>query len=179
MARWLIAVLCLAASAGVTISTASAAGEKVGYMGYVDVARVMNTSKANKKALQLFKTGLESKQKDIDVLEADIKRLKDRLDKQKKSLSVSKRQQLQDLLRDKLREYRRMGEDHQADLDRQNRLWTKKITKALREVVEEVGRDGRFSVVFAKSPVFLYVDKSIDISDEVLRRLNARTARWF
>lgn len=177
MVRWWMTLLCLCvAGLGLTLQPAQAAE---GRFGFVDVSRVMNSSQANKKALEIFKRKLAAKQKDIDTIESQIKRLKERLEKQGKSMSTDERNRAKDELRDKLREYRRLGEDHQADLDRENRLWTKKITKTLREVVEEVGRDGRFTVVFAKAPVFLFLDDRIDVSDEVLRRLDARTARWF
>jgi outer membrane protein len=147
--------------------------------GFVDVARVMNSSAANKKALTIFKKKLAAKQREIDNLEGQIKRQKEQLDSRSAAISDAKRQEIKDDIRDKLREYRRLGEDHQAELDRENRVWTKKITKTLRSVVEEVGRDGQFAVIYAKAPVFLFLDDRIDVSEEVLRRLDARTAKWF
>ncbi|HIJ85411.1 MAG TPA: OmpH family outer membrane protein [Magnetococcales bacterium] len=57
-------------------------------------------------------------------------------------------------------------------------MWTKKISEAMREVIEEIGRERGYAVIFGKGQV-LYASSAIDITDQVLKRLNKRTTGWF
>lgn len=145
---------------------------------YVDVPRAMASSDAAKRARDLLEKKLASKQKEVDSLEQKIKGMKTDLEKRKSLMTPESRAETSEKVRSKFREYQRLVEDNQASIDRENGLWTKKISEAMREVIEEIGREQGFTVIFGKGQV-LFASGTIDITDKVLQRLNKRTTSWF
>lgn len=146
-------------------------------LAFVDVPRAMAASDAAKQARDILQKKLAAKQKEVSSMEAEIKKMKaDAAKKAEKSRSDAPDQEVE--MRGKLRDYQRLVEDNQAAIDRENGRWTKKITEALLKVIEEIGREEGFTVVFGKGQV-LFAAGSIDITDRVLVRLNERTKKWF
>ncbi|MBF0296253.1 MAG: OmpH family outer membrane protein [Magnetococcales bacterium] len=145
---------------------------------YVDVPRVMAASTAAQKARDMLKKKLAVKQQEVDAMEAEIKELKNKLEQGGNMLNRDARADLENNTRRKFREYQRLVEDNQAAIDRENGVWTKKITEALREVIEEIGRERGYTAVFGKGQV-LFANNAIDISDQVLKQLNEHTKKWF
>lgn len=153
-----------------------AAGAAV--FAYVDIPRVMAASSAAQLARDHLKKKLAVKQKEVDSMEAEIKGLKAKIEQGGKMMNQEARTELENTTRNKFREYQRLVEDNQAAIDRENGVWTKKITEALREVIEEIGREKNYTAVFGKGQV-LFANSSIDISDQVLQQLNEYTKKWF
>lgn len=145
---------------------------------YVDVPRVLASSDASKSARELLKKKLADKQKELDAMEAKIKKMKDELDKKNSLIKPEVRQKQAEDIRKQFREYQRLLEDNQAGIDQENSMWTKKIMEALKEVLEEMAREMNYTAIFGKGQV-LYSSSSIDITDQVLKRLNKHTEKWF
>ncbi|MEO5376449.1 MAG: OmpH family outer membrane protein [Magnetococcus sp. DMHC-6] len=174
MLKWLsflcVFTFCLAHSPGVQAGSAQFA--------YVDITEAMTSSVAAKHVRDMLKQKIQTKQKEIDSLETEIKGMKADLEKRKNMMTPEANAELTGQIRSKFREYQRLVEDNQGAIDRENGRWTKKITETLSLVIEEIGKEKGFTVVFGKGQV-LYADKSIDITSEVLNRLNSRTKGWF
>ena len=147
-------------------------------MAFVDVPRAMAASDAAKKAREILQKKLAAKQQEVSAMEADIKRMKAAAAERKSVTRQESHADLESELRRKFREYQRLVEDNQAAIDRENGRWTKKITGALLKVIEEIGREEGFTVIFGKGQV-LFAAGAIDITDRVLARLNERTRKWF
>ena len=140
-------------------------------MAFVDVPRAMAASEAAKQARDILQKKLASKQKEVSAMESEIKEMKAELEKRKGADQEGE-------MRGKMRDYQRLVEDNQAAIDRENGRWTKKITEALLKVIEEIGREEGFTVIFGKGQA-LFAAGTIDITDRVLVRLNERTKKWF
>lgn len=147
-------------------------------MAFVDVPRAMSASEAAKKARDILNKKLAAKQKEVSVMEEEIKRMKADAEKRKGLTRPEANTDLDNEMRHKFRAYQRLVEDNQAAIDRENGRWTTKITGALLKVIEEIGLEEGFTVVFGKGQV-LFAAGSIDITDRVLKRLNMRTKNWF
>lgn len=145
---------------------------------YVDVPRAIASSQAAKQARDLLKKKLGVKQKEVDNMEAEIKRMKADLEKRSSSMNNETRTEMSSQIQSKFREYQRLVEDNQGAIDKENGVWTKKITDALREVVETLGKEKGYVAVFGKGQV-LYASAAIDITDQILNRLNEFTKNWF
>ena len=174
MGRWLLLVsLVLAGIFGRMPVQAAAAN-----FAYVDVPRVMASSEAGKRAKGFLKKKLAVKQKEVTAMEAKINEMKQNLESRKNLMAPESRSELAVKIRRKFREFQRLVEDNQAAVDRENRRWTKKLTEALREVIEEIGREKKYTAVFSRGQI-LFVDPDIDITKKVLIQLNAKTKNWF
>lgn len=176
-AEWIVAVV-MALLIGWLPGAVPAAGSSTPQFAYVDVPRVMASSSAAQYARDMLKKKLAAKQKEVDAMEAEIKALKSKVESGGNMLNREARADLENNTRRKFREYQRLVEDNQAAIDRENGVWTKKITEALRVVIEEIGREKGYTAVFGKGQV-LFANSAIDISDQVLTRLNEHTKKWF
>ncbi|MBF0439120.1 MAG: OmpH family outer membrane protein [Magnetococcales bacterium] len=156
----------------------AAGGGGPAVFAYVDVPRVMASSDAATHARDMLKKKLASKQQEVDSMESEIKSLKAKVEQGGKMMTQEARTEVENNTRRKFREYQRLVEDNQAAIDRENGVWTKKITEALRKVIEEIGAERGYTAVFGKGQV-LYANSSIDISDQVLKKLNEQTKKWF
>ncbi|GAB0056356.1 hypothetical protein SIID45300_00662 [Candidatus Magnetaquicoccaceae bacterium FCR-1] len=174
---WSLA-LVLAVGCGLVSAPLEAAGGGTPVFAYVDVPRVMASSSAAQHARELLKKKLASKQREVDVMEKEIKDLKAKIEQGGNVMNRDARADLENTTRNKFREYQRLVEDNQAAIDRENGVWTKKITEALRTVIEELGREKGYTAIFGKGQV-LFANSTIDISDQVLNRLNEYTKKWF
>ena len=147
-------------------------------LAFVDVPRAMASSDAAKQARDILKKKLDAKQTEVTVMESEIKKMKESLEKRKSLMTRESSSELEGKIRRKFRDYQRLVEDNQAAIDRENGRWTKRITGALKEVIEEIGQEEGYTAVFGKGQV-LFASASIDITDKVLTRLNKRTKEWF
>lgn len=111
-------------------------------------------------------------------MEADINQMKNDLEQRKNLMTPEARSELAGNIRRKFREFQRLVEDNQAAVDRENRRWTKKLTEALREVIEDVGRESKYTAIFSRGQI-LFVAPGIDITDKILIQLNKKTKNWF
>ncbi|MEO5348449.1 MAG: OmpH family outer membrane protein [Magnetococcus sp. YQC-3] len=170
----IVTVLCRATlflTALLTLFAADSVWAAEYKMAFVDVPRAMAASEAAKQARDILQKKLASKQKEVSAMESEIKEMKAELEKRKGADQEGE-------MRGKMRDYQRLVEDNQAAIDRENGRWTKKITEALLKVIEEIGREEGFTVIFGKGQV-LFAAGTIDITDRVLVRLNERTKKWF
>ncbi|MBF0357425.1 MAG: OmpH family outer membrane protein [Magnetococcales bacterium] len=145
---------------------------------YVDVPRVMASSKASKQATELLKKTLAIKQKEVTSMKADITKMKKDLEERKNVMTHEARNELANKIRRKFREFQRLIEDNQAAVDRKNRLWTKKLTEALREVIEEIGREKKYTAIFSRGQT-IFTAPDIEITEQVLIQLDKKTNDWF
>ncbi|MBF0195848.1 MAG: OmpH family outer membrane protein [Magnetococcales bacterium] len=161
-----------------TVLTVNSAQAAKANFAYVDVPRVMASSDASKLATALLKKTLAIKQKEVTVMKADINKMKKNLEQRKNLMTLEARAELASKIRRKFREFQRLIEDNQATVDRENRRWTKKLTEALRDVIEEVGREKKYTAIFSRGQT-IFVAPDIEITDKILIRLNNKTKNWF
>lgn len=163
--------------AGLLLAGTPASAEST--FAYVDVPRALSSSEASKKATAILQKKLEEKQREVDQMKEELKSMREDLDKRSAVLNSDARSELASKIRRKFRDLQRLLEENQAALDQENSQWTKRMNKELQEVVEEIGRERGFTMVFSKTPMLIYVNTSIDITNEVLTRFNERTKKWF
>ncbi len=174
MGRWFVLTL-FALAVGMGSGTAEGAGVS---FAYVDGPRVLAASEARKSARELLKKKLATQKKEVVAMEENINKMKENLKQRKSKMTAEALSDLTNKVRRKYTELQRLREDNQAAIDRENRRWTKKLTEALREVIEEVGRKEKYTAIFSTGQV-IFADPSIDITEKVIQQLNNKTKDWF
>jgi outer membrane protein len=145
---------------------------------YVDGPRVLAASEARKSARELLRKKLANQKGEVVAVESDINQMKKKLKQRKGSMTAESLSDLTSKIRRRYTELQRLKEDNQAAVDRENRRWTKKLTEALREVIEEVGRKEKYTAIFSTGQV-IFADPNIDITDKIILQLNTKTKAWF
>ena len=160
------ALLAVCISAG----TAFAADSKI---GYIDMQRAINTSESGKEAKEQLAARLKKYQDEINVQQNDLKRLKEDLEKQGMLLSDSARSSKEKDYQQKMKEFQRFTKDAQDELQGKDEEFTRKIIEGMEKIIQEFGRKNGYSFIFVKNEGMLFVDEKADVTDEVLKLLNA------
>ncbi|ACD94487.1 OmpH family outer membrane protein [Trichlorobacter lovleyi] len=171
MKRLVMMVLMLALMSG----SVWAADTKIGYL---DMQRALNTSETGKAAKAQLQEKLKKYQEQINSKQEELQKLKNDLEKQGLALTEASRAAKEKDYQQKLKDFQRFTKDAEEDLQARDGEFTKKILEVLEKIVQEYGKKNGYSVIFdARSAGMLYADTSVDLTDEILKALNAAQSK--
>ncbi len=177
MKRFLV-VLSLGISlltSGLTVEARAAETLKI---GTVDLFRALNESEPGKRAKGDLESLVKSKQTSIDEKGKVIEKLKADMEKQASILSAEARKTKEEELERLLRDYQRAVTDSQTELKKKEGELTGSIIKELRETINRIGHEDAYSLILETAEgVVLFSDKSIDLTDRVIKRYNESKAK--
>jgi outer membrane protein len=142
-------------------------------LGYIDMQRALNASEAGKEAKEQLATRVKKYQEEINAKQEDIKKLKEELEKQGMLLSESARAAKEKDYQQRLKEFQRCTKDAQDELQAKDEEFTRKILEGMEKIIQEFGRKNGYTFIFVKNEGMLFVDDKADVTEEVLKLLNA------
>ena len=142
-------------------------------LGYIDMQRALNASEAGKEAKEQLATRVKKYQEEINTKQENIKKLKDELEKQGMLLSESARAAKEKDYQQRLKEFQRFTKDAQDELQGKDEEFTRKILEGMEKIIQEFGRKNGYTFIFVKNEGMLFVDDKADVTEEVLKLLNA------
>jgi len=154
----------------VAVAPAFAADTK---LGYIDMQRALNTSEAGKEAKEQLAARVKKYQEEINTKQEEIKKLKDELEKQGMLLAESKRAEKEKEYQQRLKDFQRFTKDAQDELQGKDEEYTRKILEGMEKIVQEFGRKNGYTFIFVRNEGMLFADDKADVTDEVLKLLNA------
>ncbi len=144
----------------------------------VDMQRALNECDAGKKAKDQVKAKFEKAQDQLKKQRDELDKARDDFDKKALVLKEEQRRDLEKEFEAKSLDFKRKYEDFQRDLKRTDSELTSGIVEQLYGIVAEIGQQKGYTMVLeASSGVLLYNDKTIDITDEVIKAHNANPNR--
>jgi outer membrane protein len=143
-------------------------------IGYVDLQRALNEVDEGKAARALLKRDFDEKQKQLDVRKTEFDRLQADFEKQAVVMSEqARRDKAQDLDR-RARELQNLFVNLQKDLSERERDATRGIFDRMSAIVAEIAEAEGFSLVLEKGAGLVYAPASLDLTNELIRKYNAR-----
>jgi len=143
-------------------------------IGYVDIQKAMNESEAGKEAKVVMESEYMKFQNEIARRQEELQALQDTLQRQGLMLSEKVRKEREIEYQNKLKEFKRWGEDRQGELKQKERELTKAALKSLQTVVLKLGEEEKFTIILAMNEAgILYASKEIDLTDRVIQTLNS------
>jgi outer membrane protein len=144
----------------------------------VDMQRALNECDAGKKAKDQVKAKFEKAQDQLKRQRDELDKARDDFDKKSLVLKEDQRRDLEKDFEVKQLDFKRKYEDFQRDLKRTDSELTSGIVEQLYGIVAEIGQQKGYTMVLeTSSGVLLYSDKSVDITDEVIKQHNANPNR--
>ncbi|MDY0301500.1 MAG: OmpH family outer membrane protein [Trichlorobacter sp.] len=169
MKQFLLVITLMMLGAGV----AQAAETKI---GYIDMQRTLNLSEAGVQAKNQLQDKVQGYQKQINAKQEELQKLKNDLEKQSVALNEATRAAREKDYQQKLKDFQRFAKDAEEDMQARDGELTRKILETLEKLISDYGSKNGFTVILdAHSAGLLYADKSIDVTDAVLKELNAAT----
>ena len=145
----------------------------------LDTQKVFDQSKAGKKAKGMLEEYVKSRQKIIDLEEAEIKDLEDSLAKQESVLSPEAKRTKQEELQRKLLAYQKKATDLNREIQDKKVEVLNDFHAQLAVVVKRVAEREGYAMVFdqgGNGPVdlsaVLYAKDSLSVTDKVLAELD-------
>jgi outer membrane protein len=140
----------------------------------VDMQRALNECDAGKRAKDQVKAKFERSQNELKRQREDLDRRKEEYERKASVLKDEERRNLEKDLESRGLEFKRKYEDFQRDLKETDAELTKSIVEELYGLVRDYGEKHGYTLVLeASSGALLYNDKTVDVTDEIVKLHNA------
>ena len=167
MKRTLIAAILCALAWG----QAQAAPQKI---GYVDLQRTLNETKAGKAARDRLESDKKKKQGEIDRQQAALKKEFGDFEKQKLVLKDDARMKKERELQDKYVALQQKFMELQQELSKSEAKLTRDILEKAGKIIEDIAKSQGYTMIVEKNEgAVLYADPSNDITSELNKRLDS------
>ena len=166
MSRSLMVVAVLAAVAGAPAAIA----QENARIGFVNTDRMLREATPAKAAQTKLEQEFSRREKEIDDAGATLKTASERFERVAPTLSESQRQNRQRQLMDQDREFQRKRREFQEDLNSRKQEELQQILDRANRVVKQVAEAEKYDVILQEA---VYVNPRLDITDKVIKALNA------
>jgi outer membrane protein len=147
-------------------------------IGCVDMQRALNESEVGKKAKVVMESAYGKFQSEIAERRNELQAFHDNLQRQGLMLSEKVKQEKERDYQNKLKEFKRWGEDRQAELKQKEMELTKATLKGLAITVKKLGEEEKFTVILEKNEaILLYASEAVDLTDRVIKIFNSSGAK--
>lgn len=165
--RSLIAAVAVAFICGFAVK-AQAAELKI---GYIDMEKVFNEYNKTKTANAKLQEEQKKKKAEAEKMVTDINKLKE----ESELLSDEAKRSKEAVIKEKIKELRDYERDTVNEIRDKLLSLRKEILDEITKIVEEKGKKEGYNFIFI-SDVIIYKDKGADITEDVLKSLNAAPA---
>lgn len=163
--------LVLSAIALVALAAAPAMAETA--IGVVNVAKIMQDSKAATSVRSQLQTKQKSFQAELDAKEKELLAEDQGLVKQKDKVEKAAFEAKVKAFREKAASAQKQVQDKKVQLDKAFTASLEEIQKTVLDITKQVATEKKLGLVVSSAQV-LYNDQSLDITDEVLKRLDSK-----
>jgi len=168
------ALIAAVASAQGTAPPAPAAGIKI---GVINVERLIQESALGKEAFNRVKKLNDSKKEEGDKLSKELREMEQKLADQGSAMADDKRDALQKSYQEKAIAFKRFQDDANRDLEAAQKKELSELERRVFPVINQVGKEKGFTLILNKfQSGLVFVDDSVDITDEVLKVFNTTVA---
>lgn len=147
-------------------------------VGIVDMQRALNECDAGRRAKDSVKSKFERAQDELKNQREALDRQREDYEKRATVMREDQRRELEKKLEVETLDFKRKYEDFQRDLKRTDSELTSGIVEELYNIVSEYGQQQQYTFILeASSGALLYGEKSLDITDEIIKLHNAGGGR--
>jgi outer membrane protein len=164
-------VLLILVTVALTVSPAVADAGKI---GFIDLQKALNLSKAGKDAKSSITEKVKEFEGKIEAQQKELKGLKDELEKQAVLLSAEARATKERDYQQKLKDFQRFTKDRQEELQQLDAQYTNQIVEKLLGMAQEIAKKDGFDLVLERgSGGVIYGADSIDLTEKLIAASNA------
>lgn len=177
MKRWKYSLIVIGLSfiAGWFLPASPASAQ--GRIAFIDMREVMVSSEAGKRASEEFKRTFDRERELIQAREAELKKMKDDIDRQRTVLSESALRERETTYQRRFRDYQILVRDSNEALQSRDQELTKTLLPEVLKVVTAIGEREKYAMIVDISSVpVAYYAKELDITKRIIDEFN-RTHR--
>ena len=143
-------------------------------VAYVDIQRAINECNAGKDAKKAITKDVEKLQHLGVEKQKELQTMKESFEKQALMLTPEARASKEKEYQSKARDFQRWMDDTQNEMNQKRMEMERTISTGLIKVIQKVGADEGYTIILEKNEsVVLYVSKTLDITDRVIKAFDA------
>ena len=170
--KWILILVCVAFFGLTDICLAA----DVAKIGVVDLQRVMETSDAGKSAQAEIKQQKDKMETDLKDKGAEIEQIRQRLEREAMVMSKESREEKEREARIKLNDFKTLQKRYRNELQQLEKRLVSQLQEDTIALVDEIGKKEGYLLIISRVGV-LYSPNTIDITDELIKRLNELYAK--
>lgn len=144
-------------------------------IGYVDMRKVLNETKAGKRAKDDLEKTIKQRQGNIDRDQQQLKNMQDAFEKEQLLLSETQKQARQKAFEEKVRAFQQSTAEAEREVQQKQAEYTRKAIPEIRAVIRDVAKEEKLTLVFEKNEMpVLYAADGPDLTAKVIQRLDAK-----
>ncbi len=156
--------------------TNAAVAADVAKIGVIDLQKILETSIAGKSIQNELKKQKQQMESDLKKKGTEIEKLRKRLERESMVMSKEMRQEKEREQRIKINDFKTLQKKYRSDLQKLEGQLMNQLQKDVKVLVDSIGKKKGYLLIVNKFNV-LYSPKSIDITDDLIKKLNAKTGK--
>ncbi|CAB1083155.1 Outer membrane protein H precursor [Olavius algarvensis Delta 1 endosymbiont] len=148
----------------------------VAKIGVIDLQKVLETSTAGKSVQAQLKKQKDNMETDLKQKGSEIEKIRKRLERESMVMSKEMREEKEREQRIKINDFKSLQKKYRADLQKLEVQLMNQLQRDIKEIVDAIGKKSGYLLIINKYSV-LYSPGSIDITADLIKKLNALTAK--
>lgn len=142
-------------------------------IGYIDMQKAIQSTKAGQKAKKDLESEYNVKKKELEGKDKDLKKMSDDLEKKSLVLSEEVKGKKQMELREEMLKFQETVAKSQVAIQQRERDLTKPILEKLKKIIDDIGKKESYTVILEKSEnSVLWAPSKIDLTDRVVKEFD-------
>jgi len=165
--------LAVAAAMFFTVGVSAQAQLRI---GFVNSDAILEQYSGTKRAEEELRREYQRWEQEASRMQENIMRMEENLQKQALLLSEDRKAQIRRELQDSLTAYQRFLQDkfgQQGEAARRNNELLRPIVERINEIINRIAAEENYDFIFDAKAGIVYAKKSYDLTDKVIRALNA------
>ncbi len=148
----------------------------VAKIGVIDLQRILETSSAGKSIQATLKEQKDKMESDLKRKGAEIEKIRKRLERESMVMSKEMREEKEREQRIKINDFKTLQKRYRSELQKLEVQLMNQLQKDIKEIVDSIGKKEGYLLIINRYSV-IYSPGSIDITDNMIKKLNAKTAK--
>ncbi len=169
-------ILRTAMTAGLVVACAAPAvmAQDAPKVAVINVVQLLEESDAGRLGIDALKDLQKLKTDERNAMQSAAQDLRAKITEGQFSLTEERLAELKKQLEDKVIELQRFNDDANRELQKRQEEMLTDIQGKVMPIINAVGREGGYTMIFNKfESGLVYANEAIDITDEVMERLNS------
>jgi outer membrane protein len=144
-------------------------------IAYLNSQEVMSAAPGSAEAQAQFDREMQGYQAEITQLEQELQSLEQQYQQQQLTLSPEARQNREQQIQARIQQYQQRGTELQEQAARRRAELVQPVMDEITEVIEELREQGNYALILdVAAGSIVSADPALDVTEEVIRRLNDR-----
>jgi outer membrane protein len=145
----------------------------VAKIGVIDLQKILETSAAGKAIQAELKVEKDKMEEDLKKKGTEIENIRKRLERESMVMGKEMREEKERESRIKINDFKSLQKKYRSNLQKLEGSLMEQLKIDIDGIVKEIGKKGGYLLIINKFGV-LYSPNSIDITDDVIGKLNAK-----